>query len=510
MDTQGIRLVSDPEPVDGGYVLYALDAARKLEAIGVDAADGKVRWHHPASPSFVPSGVGLRILAKDGVVVFMEPSGRDPRDGQARVTAVDAVTGDRRWTYSSGLEISSAPEWCDDDKKLCLVIDADDDGRALTVLDPARGTLLAAVPLDDGRQISEQLYPAAEATALTRVTTAGKRLWQRSIRELFGTASVSLDYGWHIIMSGGRYVGWLGATGKSTSTGTVRDLGREAMAGFDATTGRPLWTQPGTYTCRGIQFTIEHPVRCRAAARVVYRDGAEPALQGGITVEGFDPATGKTRWSWRAGPVPGLAFDHDSVRRIDDTTYVVETPTGPALIDVDSGQRPLSGEPPVSWCADTGEYTPVPAITTRRSNQLYVDVGPRADPAARRWPGPEQRRTSRAPAPVTCSPGPPRTASPRSRSADRPITGPRARCLRIRLVAFDDFAWSHWTTKALPATGRSQSALRTSAARSGRHTHNGVMSLHSECLAATDPGQPARRCMCRKRAERKLIRRLCF
>jgi hypothetical protein len=126
---------------------------------------------------------------------------------------------------------------------------------------------------------------------------------------------------------------------------------------IDAATGRRLWAQPGAgLRCGRLTFTVDHPVRCRATGRLDlgYAPGTSLLQNVNVTLEGFDPATGATRWSWRAGAVRGLVLneEHDeSVIQVSDTTYLIRSETsGLTLLDLDSGPHPVQGPPPTGWC----------------------------------------------------------------------------------------------------------------------------------------------------------------
>jgi hypothetical protein len=67
-----------------------------------------------------------------------------------------------------------------------------------------------------------------------------------------------------------------------------------------------------------------------------------------------------------------VVFPHESVRRADDTRYLVTTGSGEVELDVATGQtRPVDGEP-VAWCSQPARYDPAVEVAGRSSNELAV------------------------------------------------------------------------------------------------------------------------------------------
>jgi hypothetical protein len=65
-------------------------------------------------------------------------------------------------------------------------------------------------------------------------------------------------------------------------------------------------------------------------------------------------------------------FPHESVRRADDTRYLVTTGSGEVELNVATGQaRPVDGEP-VAWCSQPARYDPAVEVAGRSSNELAV------------------------------------------------------------------------------------------------------------------------------------------
>lgn len=356
---------------DDGFALYALNADAELEAIVVDAASGEVRWHHPANPSWIVAGVGLSIEADEELVVFLTGAGGGAEErGVVHIAGADADSGEVRWLQRSLETVTTHPSFCDDSEKVC-VIGRQGSVRLFAVLG-RDGEVQALTAVDDGRIVSGNLFPTDDSSALKRLDFDGEEQWRRPTTELFGGAEVSPDNGWHFRNQDGRYVGQLGIDWREESDDVFRmPLGDRVLAAFDEQTGEPLWSQVGTFVCGGIAFTLDHPVRCRSDGQWVF-EHEEQSLDGEVTVEGYDPASGETVWSWEAGHAPGLIFSHESVRRLDTTTYLVTTDEGQVILDIATGDRQVSEEPLPSWCSERRDYSPALKMEGKHTNDLVV------------------------------------------------------------------------------------------------------------------------------------------
>lgn len=368
----GYTPVSAPEATDDGFVLYALNQDDELEAIGVAAATGEVRWHYPANHSLIITGVGLSIEVGFGLAVFLAMDSRENAEqGWVKVSGVDATTGEQRFLHHNYMRVGTHPRLCNDESQFCLMARYDQQTRWVVL---NRGlSAVAEVPTDDTRLISDGLVPANDATELVRLA-AGGELWRRPVRELFGGADVSPDQGWNIERGGGRYVGTLsGASWVEGPEEVYRfDLTGTAMAAFDEATGDPIWAEPATRTCASSHFTLEHPLRCRWTGQAVSEAG-EVRLEGEVTVEGFDPATGAATWSWDAGAVLGMFLHDESVRQVDDTIYLVTTESGVVVLDVATGERQPAPDPsPPGWCSERVSHEPAIKVSYLDFNDLYV------------------------------------------------------------------------------------------------------------------------------------------
>ena len=357
-----IKSMETPQATAAGFAFLSATSRRDFEAVSLDAHTGKVLWRSPASPSYVASGIVMRLaVAVDrSLVVWMRP-GLSYRGGFVTVTAADARTGRIAWTFGNGrLIVNSGPERCREGRRICLIGRHGPGAQDLAVeLDARTGKELSSRPYRTSsfREVGDGLRESGNS--LVAVDAAGRTLWARPYREVYGGEDVTPDSAWAIYKVGGRYIGSLGyraaildhapRTGERM-TYDLRDIG--ATAAFDARTGRTVWLRRrASLSCGGFEFSPSHPVVCTYRGKSTFRSGVDQKrtfIGLDISVEGVDPATGRTTWSWHAGAAPGL-MGGEEVVRIGQTTYAVPSSKGTVLLDLARGvsQAPT---PSIGWC----------------------------------------------------------------------------------------------------------------------------------------------------------------
>lgn len=363
----GMVPASGIAPVDGGFALYMGRENGGFEILSVDGGSGRVRWRRPANPSYLRSVDGFQVTADRRTVYYLRPAG-GTATRRVQVVAADARTGRDRWVYGrEGIRLIGQPSWCERDRLCITVRDLESGTEDARVLDARTGRQLAASEPVDGRALGSELYASPDLTQLRRVDAAGKELWRRPVRQLLGIDRISLNAGWDVIpFEGGYAVELLGDeaySGRDADFSTL-DFGKAITIGIAADTGRLRWRTTGASTrCGAVSSTSEHPVRCRMRATKTFRGAGIPRLDvRDVTVEGFDLRTGKARWTWHAGPVPGLvdneSNDSNDVLRVSDTTYLVRSKAGLHMLDVGKGGRPVAGGTPIGWCRAKGFIKP--------------------------------------------------------------------------------------------------------------------------------------------------------
>ena len=413
-NTDAIVPVEPLQAVPGGFIAAGATKAGRFELVKLDAGTGALRWRHPLSVE--AHGWDSRAQVQGDTVVFTQGVAGDEDDEQ--VVAVDTDTGRVRWRHGQeGLDLSTgAPQWCGSGKVCLGIMDTlrppSTATERIRVLDGASGAQLSESGPLGWIRLGPGLHDSMNHKDIVRTTAAGRVLWRRPVSEIFGEVK-SLDLAvykakeggrnsmwiqwpqdYDIQLKDGRYVGEISGGGKYVEARRARRLDHATVAAFDAATGRKLWAAPGTTVfCGELDFTIGHPVRCRKTGwlDVSPEDPKKWRLENvNVTVEAFDPATGKTRWSWQAGAVRGLALDTGgigaidqleddrSVIRIDELTYLIRSPSsGTVLLNLDTGPRPAR-DVASGWCWDKRLGAQAGRDT---QNQPYWK-----DPQRRWWP----------------------------------------------------------------------------------------------------------------------------
>jgi acyl carrier protein len=92
-----------------------------------------------------------------------------------------------------------------------------------------------------------------------------------------------------------------------------------------------------------------------------------------ITMEGFDVATGNTTWSVPLGPAQSFVQQGRNVTAVNDVEVLVQTATGPLLVDLSDGstRRPTATE--AFWCSEGGffEYRESRRLTSGETRNTW-------------------------------------------------------------------------------------------------------------------------------------------
>src|SRR5262249_28224884 len=173
------------------------------------------------------------------------------------------------------------------------------------------------------RQLGLGLYDAGirdpETLIGVRRTTIA---WRKTLADIFDLPGATTDWGWSIERVDGRgvFVGSVGWNPVSETGGKqVFDLARTETAGFRIRNGKVVWRNVGTsYACgqlpcpgafrpRGLVLGAGQApslgVRMRVTGTLTQPPNAGYVLSRDMTVtlEGFDYASGRTRWTFDAG-----------------------------------------------------------------------------------------------------------------------------------------------------------------------------------------------------------------
>lgn len=396
--TTKLDVLGQPASKDGVSLVLAHGKGKSIDAVAVDSKTGKQLWKQPWSPGAVVTGYQLipRVFeSRSGraMAVFSVP----PKNLKANsmdmwklpITVRDLRTGEEIHRIDKTYQ-STPLTACDDEVDACF--DHSTKGGQRINLDQGTvGDDPNGAP-GEGRSISSQgLYSSGDRPGEEiGVRRDGKTLWSTPIEDLMGK-DVSTDTGWNVAHDedADRYVAGMVAFPKETlekaqaGKDYTYDFGWDRLVAFDGKTGKKLWQKPGAeFDCLGIKY--ESPeVRCVRAGTVNYtqkNDKKQSINKPAVTVEGFDPKTGETRWSMEVATksAQSVIFGETNVVAGGDVV-LIPSRQGPQVVDMESGEKAKAAAADVFTCESEPEsfdygmnfYINEKPITERRGTGLY-------------------------------------------------------------------------------------------------------------------------------------------
>jgi hypothetical protein len=355
-----LRVVGGPVVADGTAVVLNVTSGHEMELSGVRPTDGSVAWTHPFSSSEITPGVGFTPIAIGSTVLLLAPVG-ESSNPEVTVEGVNAVTGKVLWSVPQALALSDAPVVCGSGAYFCLsafVSPTETDQIAVT---PASGAVVGVTAglyrsmgvAAPGTVNDSDLWQTSEAApTFTQTSTSGHRLWTESVATLFGGSQFDPDYGWDFIVTGNLDIGSVGVA----PVGDTEQLGGFKTVGISTSSGAVAWSLPGYFQCGGgLQF-LTSDVLCRFTGSAHAKGQSETMAGVGVTLEGFDSASGATTWSRQVLDPPALALG-TNVAFADSTHLVVQLLSGKRVVlDVNNGTTAPVSDNEVFWCEQTPSY----------------------------------------------------------------------------------------------------------------------------------------------------------
>jgi hypothetical protein len=202
---------------------------------------------------------------------------------------------------------------------------------------------------DVERDLGTNMYQAVAAVpTLLQLGEQGQVLWQKSASSIFGAANDNPDSGWNIDPIGALDVGSLGP---STVPKTSYDIGDSTTTGFSIATGSPVWTDPGLYNCEGELEIFTTPTICRFTGTVTRTSSGKSTTAGvTVSVEGFNPQTGKVTWTQPDQNVAPL-LGNGNIPFIDGDHIVIRQDGSDVILDLTDGEVGQIAPGEVFWCA---------------------------------------------------------------------------------------------------------------------------------------------------------------
>jgi hypothetical protein len=355
----------------GGRIVYlGVDDQGGLQLIGLDPATGKVVWHRPSTAATHISGVSQQVVVNGDTVFNVEAGGtaasKVAYPAQAtsafEVVAVDGRTGTDSWHHPFD-DLTTPLDKCGDG--LCVGTDAPAGHFHITRLDFKTGDVLSEgseafepIVAEDGELA---ISAARDSSDVVLTSGFGKTVvWKHQRSELFGSVDVTPDGGWSGLHIGGTWIVWLGSEQTLGATSGITD------------DGRMLWTRAETSPCFILTGDpLVAPVLCGHVD-----PGARNLTVG--TIEGIDPTTGATQWSFDAGDLDLLHIEAAMVR-FDATRFAFHRSTGDVELDLASGPTATAPPSKAGWCLTIGASASVegrPSIVAASWAPCTLGVGP--------------------------------------------------------------------------------------------------------------------------------------
>lgn len=357
-------------------------AGQHLFVNSLDARTGKSLWRKEMSPSIVPPGIAVRVGAAGGHVAYLRPAPTQADPTLAQLVVADPHSG-KDLVVSTPMEFSDYPGECDDTKGAICVQVAGPNGDEPYIVKPGATSMQPATNSSSGGYRS--LGPGGIVDLLQRNPEQVARIrngtvvWKKNLVDLFGQG-FSTDYGWdwHLDKSG-VYFGSVGFVPRDTTAQTRSIIlpAQTATVGLRASDGKLLWRTDGTQVdCWGGAYVqIEHgvdgavlPLRCRYKGVLTIGPNKTSTSGFSVTVERFDPRTGKAVWAAALGNTEQLALKLAGSAPVSDSSILVDSTDGAKVLDLKTGKLrdPAAGE--YSWCSVE--------LTMKYLYSLQFDSGP--------------------------------------------------------------------------------------------------------------------------------------
>lgn len=346
------------QPIAVGLAMVAVVDNHGLFLVGLDPATGTELWQQPVTSGGAAGGITFVFTrVSDDKVGYFRPFPGD--SAYVQVVVADARTG-RDVATSPPVMVTSMLHVCVNGKDVCTISHGIEGGR--------EHHYRLDVAADEYISDSDGLPPGARLLEIGLIdlrdrpgnTLAwlrkGHLQWRTPISAAF-PPGFSSDNGWAWYRFDDQHVIVGSVFGEPQASGArfVRDLGKTAAtAGLSEDTGEVLWRDSGSSFNCNLKNKNGYPVRCRWRGVFARLRGGRPSFEGlDVTVEGFEPATGKTTWSVPMGPAENLANYEAAVAIAGPTQVALRSPTGPIVLDYATGSVTTPAPGATFWCLTT-------------------------------------------------------------------------------------------------------------------------------------------------------------
>jgi len=395
-----LKPVSQPVALGGTFVLYVA-AHGGLDLIGLDPHSGRTLWQDVASPSVITPGVAPELLVLGDHVIYPKlVSGQE-----ARMVAADARTGHQVW-QTAPAAFTSWPEACPGDaQNICTtgVLASNPQQAQLLRFSGSTGTSLTSPVISasgaGARELTPGLFDPGQRNPELLLAASGPSVaWTKPLASIVSLPGASTDNGWNLdrIARVGLFVGSIsGAPTDPNSDHPTFDLSNASTVGIGISDGSVAWQDPGSYfdcsllpcpggagagssgSGAGASLGPSVGVRTRETGTLTAPSSTSgsPVVSPGatVTVEGFDPASGHTLWTFNAGDDTSLITQEALPPQVGASTIVLPNSAGqPTTLDLATGATEPAGAATVAWCQSATSYNEkVPYQSGNRSISEY-------------------------------------------------------------------------------------------------------------------------------------------
>jgi hypothetical protein len=229
-----------------------------------------------------------------------------------------------------------------------------------------------------GRELTPDLFdPGKRDPEQLLAVSKGKLSWKRNLSAIFKLPHATSDGGWDFDRYG-RLDLFIGSVGRRP---TVKHgkfsyrLSPSMTAAFGTAAGKVRWRTPGLYSCGqplpcpgrseagySSVSTLSSPsvgiriVETGTLSGPAHGETIRVSRNASATIQGFNPVTGKTEWSFKAGRNVFLLADKGSAPETAATTVVLKTHSGYVALDLRSGKTRRLAAKSHAWCLRTILY----------------------------------------------------------------------------------------------------------------------------------------------------------
>lgn len=345
----------------------------QLYGFGLDLTTGKDKFRIGASPSGATPGVAVGYGTLGDTVAFYGEN--EDLQGAAPMWLVNLKTG--KQIHTNKTLWRSQPDACDHDRAICGRTD-DTTWRA----DLKTGEL-TIIDLPVGRQLGNGLSdPLQRDPEMLTYTKDDKQQWSLPLQDL--APGTSTDDGWYTWADDKTHMIGLNLFGQADRIGdTWRvDLAKMRLLGVEEASGHVAWTGSGQLLGCFKQVAGEATkpmLRCsvRGVQSLTGRGTATRTTFTGldVTVQGFDPKTGRTTWSVPLGNQPSVVDFTGQVPIDNAGRWILPQGSGYLALDPRTGAHdsPVTDD---NWCRFTTNIVIRPEMTATKQQRIGAQDAP--------------------------------------------------------------------------------------------------------------------------------------